>query len=155
MNLRERMQHQNRNNSEILNNSNFDFNKGNHEDQIYEKSRRECEEELYKRKSDLEQERHTMLKTKEKEANYALEKFNTDFEELRKTILAHVNFSLNETKNRFVNEIKEKLSVETNEEIRIRKEIDELMNFINTHIAGLKKGTPLLTQITTENTSPR
>ena len=42
MNLRERMQHQNKNNSEILNNSNFDFNRANHEDQMYEKSRREC-----------------------------------------------------------------------------------------------------------------
>ena len=51
MNLKERMQHQNRNNSSILNNSNFDFAKGNREDQVYEKSRRECEEELYKRKS--------------------------------------------------------------------------------------------------------
>ena len=53
MNLHERMQHQNRNNSEILNNSNFDFARVNKEDQMYERSRRECEEELYKRKSDL------------------------------------------------------------------------------------------------------
>jgi predicted small metal-binding protein len=65
-----------------------------------------------------------MFKMKEKEANYALEKFNNDFEELRKQIVDHVNNSLNETKSRFINEIKEKLAVETNEEIRIRKEID-------------------------------
>ena len=62
-----------------------------------------------------------MFKTKEKEANYAIEKFNNDFEELRKQIIAHVNTSLSETKNRYVNEIKERLAVETTEEIRIRK----------------------------------
>ena len=65
-----------------------------------------------------------MFKTKEKEANFAIQKFNSDFEEIRKTIVSHVNNSLSETKNRFINEIKEKLAVETNEEIRIRKEID-------------------------------
>ena len=42
MNLKERMQHQNKNNSSILNNSNFDFAKLNKEDQIYQKSRHEC-----------------------------------------------------------------------------------------------------------------
>ena len=55
-----------------------------------------------------------MFKSKEKEANYAIEKFNTDFEELRKTIVHQVNTSLTETKTRFINEIKEKLAVETN-----------------------------------------
>ena len=35
-----------------------------------------------------------MYKTKEKEANYAVDKFNNDFEELRKQIIAHVNASL-------------------------------------------------------------
>ena len=40
INLKDRMQRQNEGNSEILNNSGFDFNKGNREDQIYEKSRR-------------------------------------------------------------------------------------------------------------------
>ena len=43
MNLKERMEHQNRNNSSMLNSSAFDFSKLNKEDQVYEKSRRECE----------------------------------------------------------------------------------------------------------------
>jgi hypothetical protein len=53
MNLKQRMEHQNRNNSSIINNSNFDFAQVSKEDQIYEKSRRECEEELIKRKNEL------------------------------------------------------------------------------------------------------
>lgn len=43
MNLRERMEHQNRNNSSIMNASGFEFSKANKEDQIYERSRRDCE----------------------------------------------------------------------------------------------------------------
>lgn len=66
------MQHQNKNNSSILNNSNFDFGRPNKEDQVYQKSRQECEEELYKRKGELEQERYGIQKTKEKELNSAL-----------------------------------------------------------------------------------
>ena len=62
-----------------------------------------------------------MFKNKEKEANYALDKFNNDFEEIRKQIVNHVNASLTETKNRFISEIRERLAVETNDEIRIRK----------------------------------
>lgn len=124
MNLKERMQQQNKNNSSILNNSNFDFAHGNREDQIYERSRRECEEELFKRKSELEQEKHSMSKMKEKEASYALEKFNNDFEEIRKHIVNHINQSLSEVKARYAAEIKEKCLVETAEEGRCRTAVD-------------------------------
>ena len=43
MDLKERMKRQNGNNSSILNSSVFDFSKLKKEDQVYEKSRRECE----------------------------------------------------------------------------------------------------------------
>lgn len=42
MNLKQRMQQNNKNNSSIINNSNYDFAQLNKEDQIYERSRREC-----------------------------------------------------------------------------------------------------------------
>ena len=135
MNLKERMQHQNKNNSSILNNSNFDFAKGNREDQIYEKSRRECEEELYKRKSDLEQEKHSLIKMKEK--------FNNDFEEVRKQIVNQINQSLSEMKLRYTAEIRERCMVETSEELKLRTSIDEFLTIINSHISGLKKGTSI------------
>lgn len=141
MNLKERMQHQNKNNSSILNNSNFDFAKGNREDQIYEKSRRECEEELYKRKSDLEQEKHSLIKMKEKEVAYAVEKFNNDFEEVRKQIVNQINQSLSEMKLRYTTEIRERCMVETSEELKVRTNIDEFLATINSHLSGLKKGT--------------
>ena len=143
MNLKERMQHQNKNNSSILNNSNFDFAKGNREDQIYEKSRRECEEELYKRKSDLEQEKHSLIKMKEKEVTYAVEKFNNDFEEVRKQIVNQINQSLSEMKLRYTAEIRERCMVETSEELKLRTSIDEFLTIINSHISGLKKGTSI------------
>ena len=106
MNLKERLQQNNHNNSSIVNNSRFDFGRPNEEDRMYEKSRRECDEELHKRKDELEKERANLQKIREKELGAALDKFNHDFEELRKQILALVNQSLNDAKNRFTAEIR-------------------------------------------------
>lgn len=77
---------------------------------MYERSRRECEEELIKRKNELEYERANMIKIKEKELNTALDKFNNDFEEIRKQIVNMINQQLTETKARMIAEIKEKKS---------------------------------------------
>ena len=145
MNLKQRMEHQNRNNSSIINNSNFDFAQASKEDQIYERSRRECEEELIKRKNELEYERANMLKIREKELGAALDKFNVDFEEIRKQILNLINQNLTETKARMLTEIKERRSMDSPEESNIKKHIDEMLGRINTNLMGLKQSTPLST----------
>ena len=93
-----------------------------------------------------------MSKMKEKEASYALEKFNNDFEEVRKHIINHINQSLSEVKARYAAEIKEKCLVETAEEGRCRTAVDELLGVINSHLVGLKKGSFVSNQITTEST---
>ena len=62
MNLKERMQNQNRNNSQIMNNSGYNFEKDKNEEillrnmvenAMYNKSRNECQDELSKRKAEL------------------------------------------------------------------------------------------------------
>ena len=155
MNLKQRMEHQNKNNSSIMNNSNFDFAQVSKEDQIYEKSRRECEEEMIKRKNELEYERANMGKVKERELANALEKFSNDFEDIRKQIINTINQHLTETKARMIADIREKKSAETNEELHIKKEIEEMLNRINTHLMGLKQSilSPIQTSIAT--TLPR
>lgn len=149
MNLKQRMQRQNQSNSSIHNNSNFDFAKGNRQDQIYERSRRQCEQQLYKRKSDLEQQKNAMLKMKEKEANYAIDKFNNDFEEIRKQVINQINLALSEMKARFLVEIRERCMIETTEEVKLRASIDDFLTVINNHLSGLKKGRQVLSQIST------
>ena len=123
-----------------MNASGFEFSKLNKEDQIYEKSRRDCEEELYRRRSDLEYERAGMIKIKEKELNHALDKFSNDFEEFRKQTINQINQQMTELKARFMAEIKERCSTETADETHIKREIDELLEVINGYLAGLKKG---------------
>jgi uncharacterized membrane-anchored protein YhcB (DUF1043 family) len=96
------MKHQNKNNSDIINNSGFDFgNAGlvgnigsvnNH--LIYEKSRRDCEEELIKRKAELEAERTTLKRKRESENAHLIDKFKADYDEVMKQILAMVQQSL-------------------------------------------------------------
>lgn len=154
MNLKERLQQNNLNNSSIVNNSRFDFGRPNEEDRMYEKSRRECDEELHKRKDELEKERANLHKIREKELAAALDKFNKDFEELRKQILALVNQSLNDAKNRFTAEIREKRAAETHEELAIKHDIEELLALIQTNLLGLRKGTPPARQTTIATTSP-
>lgn len=85
-----------------------------------------------------------MLKIREKELASALEKFNNDFEEIRKQILNLINQHLTETKARMLAEIKERRSVDMPEETNIKKSIDEMLGRINTNLMGLKQSTPLL-----------
>lgn len=108
---------------------------------MYERSRRECEEELIKRKNELEYERANMIKIKEKELNTALDKFNNDFEEIRKQIVNMINQQLTETKARMIAEIKEKKSADTNDEIYLKKQIEDTLNRINTNLMGLRQST--------------
>lgn len=77
---------------------------------------------------------------KEKELNLALEKFNNDFEEVRKQIINQINLSLSESKAKYLAEIRERCLVETTEEQRVKNGIEELLNLINSHLVGLKKG---------------
>ena len=108
---------------------------------MYERSRRECEEELIKRKNELEYERANMIKIKEKELNTALDKFNNDFEEIRKQIVNMINQQLTETKARMIAEIKEKKSADTNDEVYLKKQIEDTLNRINTNLMGLRQST--------------
>jgi hypothetical protein len=155
MNLKQRMEHQNKNNSSIINNSNFDFAQVSKEDQVYERSRRECEEELIKRKNELEYERANMLKIKEKELNASLDKFNADFEEIRKQIVTLINQHLTETKARMIAEIKERKLADTNDEVYIKKQIEDMLNRINTNLMGLRQSNLPPIQTSTASTSPR
>jgi hypothetical protein len=50
-----------------------------------------------------------------------------------------VNQQLTETKARMIADIKEKKSADTSEEIYIKKQIEELLNRINTHLLGLRQ----------------
>jgi hypothetical protein len=82
-----------------------------------------------------------MLKIKEKELGSALDKFNNDFEEIRKQILNLINQHLTETKARMLAEIKERRSVDSPDEVNIKKQIDDLLGRINTNLMGLKQST--------------
>jgi hypothetical protein len=46
-------------------------------------------------------------------------------------------------------EIKEKKSSDTNEEVYIKKQIDEVLNRINTHLMGLRQSISSLIKIVT------
>lgn len=65
-----------------------------------------------------------MIKIKEKEVNYAVEKFGNDFEEVRKQIVNMINQSLSEMKARYTAEIRERCMVETSDELKVRTSID-------------------------------
>jgi hypothetical protein len=85
-----------------------------------------------------------MLKMKEKEANYAIDKFNNDFEEIRKQVINQINLALSEMKARFLVEIRERCMIETTEEVKLRASIDDFLTVINNHLSGLKKGRQVL-----------
>lgn len=86
-----------------------------------------------------------MLKIREKELGAALDKFNVDFEEIRKQILNLINQNLTETKARMLAEIKERRSIDSPEESNIKKHIDEMLGRINTNLMGLKQSIPTFT----------
>lgn len=50
-----------------------------------------------------------------------------------------INQHLSETKARMLAEIKEKKSVDTNEEISIKKQIEVMLAHINSNLIGLKQ----------------
>ena len=96
-----------------------------------------------------------MLKNKEKELNNALEKFNYDFEEIRKQIINTVNQQLTETKARMMAEIKEKRSSDSQHETSTKRQIEEHLLIVNNHLMGLKQSTTITIQTSTASTSPK
>lgn len=82
-----------------------------------------------------------MLKLREKELTNALDKFNNDFEEIRKQILNLINQHLTETKARMLAEIRDRRSVDSPDEVSIKKQIDEMLGRINNNLMGLKQST--------------
>jgi hypothetical protein len=48
---------------------------------------------------------------------------------------------LSEFKAKYLAEIRERCLIETGEEQKLKNGIDELLNLINSHLVGLKKGT--------------
>ncbi len=58
-----------------------------------------------------------------------------------------INQHLSETKARMMAQIKEKKSVDTNEEIYIKKQIQEMLARINANLIGLKQSRYALNQV--------
>jgi hypothetical protein len=69
-----------------------------------------------------------------------MDKFEKDFEDIRKQIVNVVNQSLLEIKAKYIAGIKEKRTLETKEELNIKKDMDDILTIIQTNLLGLKKG---------------
>lgn len=82
-----------------------------------------------------------------------MRKFDVDYEEQKRQILHAVEANLNENKAKMIAEMKEKRFGETTEEAQAKRQIDELLNKINTNLDGLKRCTHSLTQRTSIESS--